>query len=95
MSEPKSEKTEAAPESTSAIDFTGFVLSLAQTAAIDLGEAPHPDTGEVVTDLDAARQAIDILAMLQEKTAGNLSPREGKLIEGVLYQLRLSFVEHK
>ena len=77
------------------IDFAGFVLSLAQTALIDLGVTPHPETNEVTKNIVQARNTIDILGLLQEKTAGNLTEEESSLLNGLLYQLRLSFVEAK
>lgn len=77
------------------IDFSAFVLSLAQTAMIDMGVAPHPEGGYQPPDWQAASQTIDLLAMLEEKTAGNLKDEEHKLLEGTLYQLRMSFIEAK
>ncbi|MCA9563445.1 MAG: DUF1844 domain-containing protein [Myxococcales bacterium] len=77
----------------SSIDFSGFVLSLAQSAAIDLGDAPHKDTGKVERDLPQAKQTIDILHLLRAKTQGNLDGDETRLLDGLLYQLQISFVE--
>lgn len=74
-------------------DFTGFLLSLGQTALIDLGVAPHPETSKLSKDLPQARQTIDILAMLRDKTQGNLTAAEEKLLDGLLYQLRLAFLQ--
>lgn len=82
------------PEPTG-IDFSGFVLSLAQSALIDLGVAPHPETGETHKNLHQAQNTIDILGIVHEKTAGNLTPEEERLLTGLLYQIRLSFVESK
>lgn len=75
------------------VDFTGFLLSLGQTALIDLGVAPHPETNEVSKNLQQARQSIDILGMLRDKTKGNLNTEEEKLFDGLLYQLRLAFLQ--
>lgn len=75
------------------IDFPTFVLSLSSSVVIHLGLAPDPVSGERVRDLGLAKQTIDILGMLQEKTRGNLSGEEKNLMEGILYDLRLRYVE--
>ena len=75
------------------VTFGTFLVSLASSAAFALGEAPHPETGKVERDLALAKQTIDLIAMLQEKTRGNLSDEEQKLVEAVLYDLRLRYVE--
>ena len=78
----------------SGIDFAGFILSLATTAAVHFGDIPDPATGEPVeANILAAAQMIEIIAMLQEKTAGNLSQPEAKLVEDLLYDLRMRFVQ--
>ena len=78
------------------IDFYTFVLSLASSAFVHLGDAPHPDTGEPgVPDLGLAQQTIDILAMLKDKTKGNLTAEEEKFMEHLLTDLRLRFVTRK
>ncbi len=73
------------------MDFSSFILSLATTAMVHLGEMPDPE-GEAQQNLEAARQMVDILAMLQEKTEGNRSPEESQLLEDVLYELRMKFL---
>lgn len=76
------------------IDFSMLVLSLSQTALVHLGEAPDPEDGKSHhKDLSLARQTIDMLGMLQEKTKGNLDGQEERLIDQVLYDLRLRYVE--
>lgn len=76
------------------IDFYTFVLSLGSSAFVHLGEAPHPETGAPVEpDLVLAQQTIDILAMLREKTKGNLTPEEDRFMENLLTDLRLRFVQ--
>lgn len=76
------------------IDFSTFVLSLATTALIELGLAPDPQTGERrEPDRALARQTIDSLAMLREKTRGNLDEAEQKLLEGLITDLRLRYVQ--
>jgi hypothetical protein len=77
------------------IDFSAFILSLGQAALINLGVAPVPDSGKIIKDLEAARETIDILGLLREKTRGNLTDEESRLLDGLLYQLRMSFVEAK
>jgi hypothetical protein len=87
----------AAPEEPSgafpAVDFHTFVLSLGSSALLHLGELEHPEVGAPQVDLGLAKQTIDILAMLEQKTKGNLTSAEAKLIESLLYDLRLRFVE--
>ena len=76
------------------IDFYTFVLSLASSAFVHLGDAPHPETGEPVEpNFPLAQQTIDILAMLREKTKGNLTPEEEKFVDNLLTDLRLRFVQ--
>jgi len=78
----------------SAVTFLGFVLSLAHTAAVHFGDVPDPVTGEVgQPNLAAAQQMIDILALLEEKTRGNLSAEERQLLEQIVYELRMRYVE--
>lgn len=76
-----------------AVDFHTFVLSLGSSALLHLGELEHPDVGAPQKDLPLAKHTIDILVMLEEKTKGNLTPAEEKLIASLLYDLRLRFVE--
>lgn len=76
-----------------AVSFAGFVLSLATTAAVHFGDIADPGTGQrIEPDLVAAQQMIDLIAMLQEKTKGNLTADEAKLVDDLLYELRLRFV---
>ena len=83
----------ADPKTPAPIDFYTFVLSLGSSAFVHLGDAPHPETGERLTpNLQLAHQTIDILAMLQEKTRGNLTPQEEKFLEAMLTDLRLRYV---
>jgi hypothetical protein len=71
------------------ITFAGFVLSLAHTAAVHFGDVPDPVTGTTTEpNLPAARQMIDILALLEEKTRGNLTAQERQLLEQLLEELR-------
>jgi hypothetical protein len=78
----------------SGITFTGFVLSLATTAAVHFGDIADPGTGKPGdANLVAAAQMIEIITMLQEKTQGNLSDPEAQLVEDLLYELRMRYVE--
>ena len=78
----------------SAINFVGFVLSLAHTAAVHFGDVPDPFSGaKAQANLAAAQQMIDILALMEEKTRGNLTAEERQLLEQVLFELRLRYVE--
>ena len=80
-------------DESSAISFTAFVLSLAQTAAVHFGDVPDPMSGAKEANLPAAQQMIDILALIEEKTRGNLTAEERQLLDQVLYELRLRFVQ--
>ncbi|HEY3449439.1 MAG TPA: DUF1844 domain-containing protein [Myxococcales bacterium] len=75
------------------MDFTTFCLSLASSAMIHLGHAPSPDSGATEKSLPLAKQTIDILVLLEEKTRGNLTAEEGKLLSTVLYDLRMRYVQ--
>ena len=76
------------------VSFTAFMLSLATTAAVHFGDIADPSTGQrMEPNLQGAAQMIEIIAMLQEKTAGNLTEPEAKLLEDLLYELRLRFVD--
>lgn len=77
-----------------ALSFTAFVLSLASTAAIHFGDLPDPATGrKAELNLDGAGQMIEILALLDQKTRGNLTAEERQVLEQVLYELRMRYVE--
>ena len=74
------------------VDFSSFVLGLATQSMIMLGEIPNPESKKVSINLDGARQTIDIIAMLEEKTKGNLDENEEKLISDILATLKLTYV---
>jgi hypothetical protein len=80
-------------DSQPGITFTAFVMSLATTAAVHFGDMADPVTGTSEANLPAAAQMIEILGMLKDKTQGNLTPDESQLIESLLYDLRMRFVE--
>jgi hypothetical protein len=78
------------------LDFTAFVLSLASSALIHLGEAPDPVSGKIQDpDLMLAQESIDLLALLAEKTKGNLTGDESRFLQTMLYDLRMRFVAAK
>ena len=82
------------PPADPALSFTGFVLSLASTAAIHFGDLPDPESGaRAEPNLDGAAQMIEILALLEQKTRGNLTAEERQILEQVLYELRMRFVD--
>ncbi|MBQ4325505.1 MAG: DUF1844 domain-containing protein, partial [Mailhella sp.] len=78
-----SEKKEQAP--LPEVTFSTFVLSLASSALVHLGEVPNPETGSTSRNEDLARNAIDLLTMLDDKTRNGLTPDESKLMRDVLY----------
>lgn len=76
------------------LDFNALVLSLGSSALIHLGLAPDPTSGTTPpADLGLAQQSIDLLALLQEKTRGNLTEEEARFLEQLLFDLRMRFVE--
>lgn len=75
-----------------AISFLEFLESLYAQAVIGMGLVPDPVTGIVNRNLEITRQMIEIIAMLREKTKGNLDPAENNAIENILYELRMNFV---
>lgn len=86
----------AAPESEQAlpeINFSAFVISLSTQALMQLGEIANPMTGKVEIDVPVAKQMIDILGMLKDKTRGNLNASEDRLMEDILFDLRMKYVE--
>jgi Domain of unknown function (DUF1844) len=87
------EDEEEIPGEQDPASFANFVMSLASQAATALGAMPHPITGQRTLDLDIAKHWIDTMAMLREKTKGNLHPQEDKLLIGVLSDLRMQFIQ--
>ncbi|MEO8602419.1 MAG: DUF1844 domain-containing protein [bacterium] len=96
-SSPAAEAPDAAAFSAaggpSALSFTTFVMSLITQALALLGEIPDPIERAARVDLEAARQLIDILGILSDKTRGNLDAGEAALLDGALYDLRMKYVE--
>ena len=80
--------------SESAITFSDFILSLGHTAAVHFGDIADPNTGDrSEANLPAAAQMIELIALLQEKTKGNLLEPEAKLVDDLLYELRVRYVQ--
>jgi hypothetical protein len=75
------------------LSFTAFVISLASTAAIHFGDLPDPSGAKSEPNLEAAAQMIEILSLLDQKTRGNLTAEEREVLEQVLFELRLRYVE--
>ena len=74
------------------IDFSTFIMSLTSSAFYHLGDIADPETGKTETNLPAVQQTIDMLIMLKEKTQGNLTEEEAKLLEQLVYELQMKFV---
>ncbi len=75
------------------INFTAFIVGLSTQALMHLGEIPDPASSHPVRDLAAAQQLIDILGLLREKTRGNLDRDEEGLLDSILFDLRMKYVE--
>lgn len=90
-----SEQSGAAPNvALGPVDFSTHVLSLASSAMVSLGEIPAPgEDGPAPVDLEAAKHLIDVLAMLEVKTKGNLDEAEQKVLASLIYDLRVKFVD--
>ncbi|MEM9348499.1 MAG: DUF1844 domain-containing protein [Planctomycetota bacterium] len=85
--------TQSGPGQIPPADFTTLVSSIATQALFSLGAMPDPQTGQRYTNLDIARHHIDSLSVLEEKTSGNLSDDESKMLATTLYELRQSYVQ--
>ena len=97
---PRPAPAAAEPPQVSPVDLSpagerslaGLFMMLASSAVVALGEAPDPLTGQRQVDLAQAADAIDLLILLREKTEGNRSPEENRILEEVLYDLQLRYV---
>lgn len=74
------------------VDFSGFILGLMHQAVIMMGDTPHPETGQVIENLEVAHQTIEVLAILENKTKGNLLEEEERLLRDGLTGLRMAYV---
>ncbi len=88
-------RTRGAGEPLPPVDFNALILSLSSSVMMHLGVLPNPVSRETEADLPMAQQTIDIIALLQQKTRGNLTKDEEQFIEAVLYDLRMKYVEVK
>ncbi len=77
------------------IDFSTFVLSINSSALVQLGLIEDPGSGQKTKNLPLAKQTIDLLAMLEEKTRGNLTSDEENILKNILYELRMLYVKEK
>ena len=75
------------------IDFASFIISLSTSVLIYLGEIPDPLSNEKKLDLMSAKQTIDLISLLKEKTKGNLTQQEEEFMENILYDLKMRFVK--
>jgi hypothetical protein len=92
QSQPNERDESRTQEPPAPLDFMTFVLSLANSALFQLGLLKLPE-GESHKDLVAAKQTIDLLAILEDKTKGNLTEKEAQILKDTLFQLRMAFVE--
>ena len=90
--EPGRETPEPPGSAQGAVDLQGLFVMFASSALINLGEAADPATGERLVDLDQAKDAIDLLLLLREKTAGNRTEHESRLLEQILYDVQMRYV---
>jgi hypothetical protein len=88
MAEPQTPPVALGP-----IDFSTHILSLASSALVALGKMPAPDGASPPVDLETGRYLIDVLAMLEIKTKGNLDEAESKLLASLVYDLRVAYVD--
>ena len=84
---------EGATGTASELTFSSFVIGLASQAFVFLGAMPEQQSGKVVRDLPQAKALIDILSMLSVKTTGNLDEHESRMMEEMLYELRMHYVK--
>ncbi len=91
--EKEAQKEEAQPRPVPEVNFSAFVYSLSTSALVHLGEIPEPITEKMDKNLPLAKQTIDILGILQEKTKGNLTQEEENLLNSFLYDLRMRYVK--
>jgi Domain of unknown function (DUF1844) len=75
------------------LTFVSYISGLVLAASVYIGDEPDPMTGLRAVNLTSAGHAIDVLAMLEEKTRGNLTDDERRLLEGALYELKMKYVE--
>ncbi|SHN49425.1 DUF1844 domain-containing protein [Desulfovibrio litoralis] len=74
------------------VNFSTFVLSIASSTLLNLGEVPNPETGKTEQNLLMAKHSIDLLSMLQDKLINGVSDDEKKLLADLLYEVRMKYV---
>lgn len=84
---------EKVPGAKDPASFVNFLSTLATNAAAALGALPHPSTGKRTLDLDSGKYWLDVLGMIKEKTKGNLHPEEAKILDALLGDLRMQYVQ--
>lgn len=92
---PGTRKEKPEEEAYPQVDFIGFIISLSTTAMYHFGDIPDPYTQKREKNLAAAKQTIDILNIIYEKTRGNLDEQEKQILEEALYELRMRFIKEK
>jgi hypothetical protein len=93
--EPGRQAPEPPASGQGSVDLQGLFVMFASSALINLGEAPDAATGERLVDLHQAKDAIDLLLLLREKTAGNRTEHESRLLEQILYDVQMRYVRAK
>lgn len=86
---PSDDEIDAIPK----LDFGSFIISLGTSAYVSMGKVNHPDLADEPVDMPAAKNVIEILELLEEKTKGNLEPEEDRLLVGLIHELKLAYVE--
>ena len=89
----REEKKEKGAAPLPEVNFSSFILSLSSSTLLHLGEIADPQSGEKKKDMALAKQSIDIINLLKDKTKGNLTQEEEKLLDHLLYDLRMRFVK--
>jgi len=85
--------TNQKPSKLPQVNFLTFIMSLSSSALVHLGEVPDPQTKQTTLNLDLAKQTIDILGVLEEKTKGNLTSEEAKVLRDILFELRMKYIQ--
>lgn len=88
-------KTQVQEEVLPEVTFSSFIFSLSTTAMLHFGDFPDPTTKKPTKNLAAAKQTIDMLDMIKNKTRGNLDDNEKELLDGLLYELKMRYVKEK
>jgi hypothetical protein len=90
--EPEKPKDDRKTQNVPPVDFSTFILSLSTSVLLHLGEIPDPQTQKIARNLELAKHTIDMIDMLKQKTKGNLTEAEARLIDNILYDLRMGYV---